>query len=234
MSLADAGRRHPPLRVIADDREEGGGVVDALRQMPGIQVTVERLKVGDYQVESRCVFERKTLADFAASIADGRLFAQARALAAAPLPAALILEGRASDLAANGMRREAMQGALISLSLVFHLPVLRAREPRESAQLILYAGDQLRRLEHDGGLRPGRRPAGQRRRQLRVLQSLPGVGPVRADRLLAAFGSVGAVMAAEGEALQAVAGLGPKRAAAIRETVVGEGCEAAPRPEYSI
>jgi ERCC4-type nuclease len=96
---ADSPEASPPILVLADDREANSGVVEALKQITDVKVILKRLAVGDYEVDSRCVFERKTLLDFAASIIDGRLFSQARQLAALPGLVAIVLEGRAEDLA---------------------------------------------------------------------------------------------------------------------------------------
>lgn len=214
-------QREPSTRVsiLVDDREANSPVPAALKQLRDVTVRFQRLAVGDYLVEGRCVFERKTVVDFAASIVDGRLFLQAHKLARLTMPSAIILEGRLSDLAAIQMRRESLQGAMISLSLIYHLPVLRALSPEESARLIVYAGEQLRRQETNECLRYGRRPKRRRRIQLRILQGLPGIGPDRAARLLASLGSVEAVMTASREQLEEVAGLGPKTATTIRDVL---------------
>ena len=65
----------------------------------------------------------------------------------------------------------------------------------------------------------GTRPSGKRKRQLYVLQGLPGVGPTRAQRLLAAFGSVEDVMTAPVEDLTEVEGIGSKTAQSVRWAV---------------
>jgi len=213
-----------PLIILVDHREAGSPVPEALKELPGIQLHFTRLAVGDYEVEHLCVFERKTVADFARSIADSRLFLQARRLAQLNQTSAILLEGRAGDLSKTSMTRESLQGAMISLSLIFHLPVLRALDASETARLIVYAGHQLRRHEWDPGCRYGKRPKRKRRLQLHILQGLPGVGPTRAELLLNAFGSVEAVMTASRERLEEVDGLGKKRAEAIRKVL----CEAAP------
>jgi ERCC4-type nuclease len=205
------------IHLVVDDREAHSPILKILEESPRLDVQIERLEVGDYLVNRRCVFERKTLPDFAASIADGRLFVQAQKLAGLPDPAAIILEGQASDLAATQMRRESFQGAIVSLSLIFRLPVLRARDPSETAQLIIYAAEQMRRHESDQSPRYGRRPNRKRKAQLWLLQGLPGVGPARALQLIEAFGSVQAVMMARPYELEQVTGIGPKTAAAIRD-----------------
>jgi DNA excision repair protein ERCC-4 len=208
-----------PVLILADDREAGSGVIEALRAIPEVQLQIKRLKVGDYLVDGDCVFERKTVADFAASVIDGRLFKQAYALGRFHDSAALILEGRAGDAAACSVRREALQGAMISLSLIFRLPVLRSLDPAETARLLLYAGRQLRRRDGENNWRGGRRPKGRHRRQLRVLQALPGIGPDRAVRLLETLGSVEAVFAASQERLEEIEGIGPKTASGIRDVL---------------
>ena len=99
------------------------------------------------------------------------------------------------------MRREALLGALISLTWVYDLPVLRSPEPAETARLLVYAAHQLQR-HADGTLpRHGKRPRAKRRVQLRLLQGLPGVGPSRATELLERFGRVEVVMTASEESL---------------------------------
>ncbi len=209
----------PLLRIIADHREAASPVPATLQALPGIDLQFRWLPVGDYLVDGRCVFERKTVRDFAASIVDGRLFVQARKLASLAQPTAIILEGRAADLAATNLRREALQGAMISLSLIYHLPVLRALDPAETARLMLYSAQQMRRHESAAGCHYGRRPKRKKRMQLRLLQGLPGVGPARANQLLVTFGTVERALTATLEELEKVEGIGSKTAAAIRDVL---------------
>lgn len=208
----------PSVRILADDRENQTELIDALKCHHGVDLAICRLDLGDYLIDDRLLFERKTLRDFAASLKDGRLFEQAIRLAASPLRKAMILEGSAHDRLNSGMRREALQGALVTLTLFLGIPLLRAAGAEESARLMLYAA---RQFDHITGhtpprLFPGKRPKGKRKTQMRILQALPGVGPGIADNLLDQFGSVEAVLAADEQALQAVAGIGAGRAKKIR------------------
>lgn len=211
-----SGRGHAPIRFIADDRETGSGVIQALEEIEGVTVEIRRLRLGDFAVDTGCAFERKTMLDLAASLVDGRLFNQAHRLVNSGTLAALILEGRGSDLAASQMRREALQGAIISLTLIFGLPVLRSCDPDETARLMVYAAGQLRRHGANIPLNRGTRPRTKRRTQLRILQGLPGVGPARAQQLIERFGSVEAVMTAAPAELGALRGIGEQTAARIR------------------
>ena len=69
------------ITVIVDDRERKSEVIQFLLEMKNVSVGIKRLCLGDYFVDNRLVFERKTLNDFALSIIDGRLFSQAIRLA---------------------------------------------------------------------------------------------------------------------------------------------------------
>jgi ERCC4-type nuclease len=207
------------LRVIVDDRESRCAVVEKLRGIAGVEVEMRRLPVGDYLLETALLFERKRLADFAASIIDGRLFSQAARLVASRLQGVFIIEGTSRDSEAIGMHREAIQGALITLSLIYGLTVLRAQAEEETARLIVYAANQARRCAVGAIARPAYRPKGKWRRQLYILQGLPNIGPEKAKRLLGRFGSVEAVMRADAQQLLEVPGIGEKIAAGMRWSV---------------
>ena len=53
------------IAVIADDRERKSEVIQFLSEMKNVSVGIKRLSLGDYLVDNRLVFERKTLNDFA-------------------------------------------------------------------------------------------------------------------------------------------------------------------------
>jgi DNA excision repair protein ERCC-4 len=208
-----------PIRIVADDREEAGGVIAELRGRGDVAIEVRRLPVGDYLIEDRFAVERKTLADFSCSVVDARLFKQAAALVQGSRRAILVLEGTSADIGAGGVSRESMQGALITVSVFFGLAVLRARDAAETARLLVYLGRQAQQFASGSLPRSGYRPKGKRARQLFVLQGLPGVGPERAARLLERFGSVQAVAVASPDELATVDGIAETTAARIRWAV---------------
>ena len=117
------------------------------------------------------------------------------------------------------MRREAIQGALITLTLFLGIPLLRSRDLHETIRLLLYAARQGRAVASGALPRKGRRYKGKRRVQAHILQGLPGVGPERAKRLLDQFGSIEAVVTANEEELTAIQGIGRGTAQAIRWSV---------------
>jgi ERCC4-type nuclease len=210
------------LNITADDRENKSDVINSLSEIENVDVSIQRLSVGDYQIESRVIVERKTLKDFAVSIIDGRLFKQMLCLANSKSEGVLILEGTASDTVEIGVAREAMQGALITVSLILGIPILRSKNPSETARLIVYIGRQIESMAGGGMQRHGYRPKTKRKRQLFILQGLPGVGPEKAERLLAMFGSVEGAISASSSELQSVDGIGKSIADKIKWAVSKE------------
>lgn len=208
------------LHLRIDDRERNRDLLTVLRTMENVELTVCRLDVGDFLLDQSVVIERKTAADFATSLIDGRLFLQASRMVKSPFRPAYIIEGSADDWRAIRVKRPAIQGALISLMLIFDIPVLRSNAAKETAQILCYAGQQLIRARN-GNRIPVRQLKAKRRdtRKRRVLQSFPGIGPDRARRLLEHFGTVRACMAAEEDTLAAIPGIGPATARKIIDTV---------------
>lgn len=205
-----------PLHIEVDDRECWGPMIRLLQQSPEFRVTVTRLRLGDYLLDNHLLFERKTLADLVRAVVSGRLFSQALRPAAAPLRSAMILEGTSATLAESGMSWDAIQGALITVNLFCGLPLLRTRTPEETVRTMCYAARQGRSFATGALPRPGYRPRGKQARQLFILQGLPGIGPERARRLLARFGSAEGVVRAHAEELRSVRGIGKEVAEKIR------------------
>lgn len=203
------------IEIVADDREPVNGVIASLKGFEQVAIRRRRLSLGDYQVDDRLIVERKTTRDFAVSIVDGRLFKQMIRLASSSFAGALILEGNGEEVAESGVAREALQGALITTSLILGIPVLRSADASETARLLVFAARQLAATARGGVHRFGYRPKGRRKRQLFILQGLPGVGPGRAEQLLQAFGSVKGVVTASRSEMQAVRGIGKSVAGRI-------------------
>lgn len=208
-----------PISVQADDRETQGPVVSLLRQSPDFHLTITRLKLGDYLVDDRFLFERKSLVDLAAAINDGRLFHQALRLTGTTFRPAIVLEGTSRDFERSGMRWERVQGALVTVSLFLGVPLLRTRAPEETVRTMLFAARQAHTYAAGALPRHGWRPRGKYARQLYILQGFQNIGPERARRLLARFGSVEAIVNARPEALRAVTGIGKQVAEKLRWAV---------------
>jgi ERCC4-type nuclease len=215
-STEDSGHR-ARHELLVDPSERHAALVSLASQCDDFEVRMERLTVGDYCLDRGIVVERKTYADFAVSLADGRLFPQAAKLARCPHRPVVLLEGPRPQRMPE-VHPHALKGAMASLAVLWRLPVLWARDPEDSLRLLRFLANQLHSVE--GGLkRYDRKPRRLASRRLYMLQGLPGVGPALASRLLLEFGSVERVVIASEEELTRVRGVGPQKAARIRELV---------------
>jgi len=214
--------------VVVDDRERVAEIWDLLQAAEDVEVSRARLTTGDFEVADTFCFERKTVDDFFTSLVDGRLFAQAERLRNGAGRPVFLVEGPNVVLKERKVSRECLQGALVTLMLLFDLPLFRTFDQKETARVLLYTGRQLVRRVTERNVRlAGRAPRRLRGKQLRVLQSLPGVGPDRALALLERFGSVRSVMTAEKKEWLEVSGIG-KRTARGMEQVLATECKANP------
>jgi ERCC4-type nuclease len=198
------------ILITADDREQRSGVIESLRTFQDVNLEIGRLSVGDYLVDKRFVFERKTLQDFSVSIVQGRLFSQAQNLAKYDYHPVIILEGTAKNIAEYGVSRDAVQGAIITISITYGIPILRSKDSDETAKLMVMTARQAVRIASGGFQRQGYRPKGKKSRQMFILQGLPGIGRKKAELLIEKFKTVEAVVNAKSEDLASVYGMGKK------------------------
>ena len=208
----------PRWRLDIDPRERAARLPELAQACGAFDVHVRQLPIGDYLIAGRVVVERKTYVDFATSLVDGRLFPQAAALARSPHRPVILLEGpRPARLPA--VHPHALQGAVASLAVMWRLPLIHSRTPEDSLRLFRFIAVQSCRTDAGVLKRYDRKPKRLASRRLYMLQGLPGVGPAIAQRLLARFGSIERAIAADPAALMEVGGVGPEKAARIRELV---------------
>ena len=204
--------------IIADYREQESACFQFLEKNPFIDLHIKALSVGDYEIGD-FIFERKTLADLAKSIIDGRLFNQMSRLLSNKKQAVYLIEGRPEKMGARGVSRAALQGALINITLTHNIPVLYALTPEESSSLILYTTQQQNMIRQGECHRFGYAPKNKMKRQLYILQGLPDIGKKRSKLLLAHFGSVKKVMNATTAELTQIKGIGKISAKKIYDII---------------
>jgi len=208
-------RAKAPVTVTADHREEASGVIAALRALPGVELEVAALPVGDFDLGTGFLIERKSAADFIGSIIDRRLFEQVKKLKEHAAQAALVLEG--DIYAQRRIHANALIGAISYLVALEGIAVVPTSSQPGTAQMIATMA-----RHHQQGLGytisdRGMKPKTLSQRQRYLMEGLPGLGPERITALLAHFGSPGSVFAASVEELASVDGIGPKTAATIVE-----------------
>ncbi len=178
--------------VIVDSREyrTAEDVVKNLRRF-GATVVERQLEVGDYVVSERVAIERKRAHDFLSSIADGRLFEQAKKLVEHYERPIIVIEGSIwSALKHRNIHEHAVLGAMISLTMRFGIRLLFSRDP-ETTAFIIYdvAKNEQERERRSIKTVTTRKTATIRELQIQFLASLPGIGPKRAEALLREFGT---------------------------------------------
>ena len=204
-------------RIIVDSRESRSGLALLLAEL-GADVVSEELECADYVLAEGFGVERKAANDFVASIMDRRLFSQAATMKEAYKRVVIVVEGSLQNLR-SAIAPEALQGAISWLTVLEGIHVVATGSTRETAQILMtMQRHAIEGLGYDIALRGGK-PKDRTVQARYLVEGLPGVGPGAAAKLLAHFGSAHEVFSASPESLRAVAGIGPKTIAAIRETL---------------
>ncbi len=204
-----------PLQVTIDDREPTC-IEEELLKLGNMIIHRQRLSTGDYLFDGDLLVERKTIPDLCCSIRDGRLFGQAAKLTRSRTPACIIVEGKNREFKQSGFTTQAMQGVLLSLSLAFKLPVMRAKSPKQSALIMLQGFKQLSRDDLEDKRYYPRKGMSRKKadplisQKIHILEGFPGIGVDKAERLLAAFGNLQALFTADIVEIQKVPGIGKK------------------------
>ncbi len=202
------------IKVVADYREVPSKIPDLLKEK-GAAIELKSLKTGDYIVNDEVLFERKTRDDFVLSIIQGRLFSQCARMKRSDYHNVLLIEGNPYNTR-HDITRQAIKGALLSVSVPWQIPVIFSASPHDSADMLLTAGDQLVRINYNY-IRKGYKPKSVKRKSLYFLQGLPAVGPSTAKALLEHFGTPEKVILATEDELMEIEGLGTTKARRIRK-----------------
>ncbi len=213
--FAPGPKKEDRLKIIADTREFKSSVVRHLA-VRDIIVESRQLDIGDYLVSERVGVERKEAVDFVASVMDGRLFQQVKALKRAYQSPLIIIEG---DIRSGRLSAESVRGTLASIAVDFGVPIMFTADDSETAEFLITLVKREAQEGRTPGIRGEKGTMLVQERQQFILEGLPNVSGVLAQRLLSHFGSVRAVMEASVEQLQEVKGVGKGIAKGIRETI---------------
>ncbi|NYZ77049.1 hypothetical protein H0O02_01915 [Candidatus Micrarchaeota archaeon] len=206
------------VRIIIDHRESGR--FDEYLTGMGAAVKRQALALGDFLCSAKLAVERKTRADFESSIIDGRLFSQLQELAANYPNVVLLVEGT-RDEAPERVGKEAVLGAYAAVLSDFGASLIFTKDMKSTAEIIfaLAKHEQLAK-KHPMRVFAKRKTLTPSQSQRAVIETLPMVGPKMARKLLLHFGSVEKIASAAEKELEAVPGLGKKRAKVIRSLLV--------------
>lgn len=205
-------------QLAVDHTEARSALLNAVRRSGTFEVRMAHLATGDYLIDDEVLIERKSIADLATSLIDGRLFPQVARLAHSRYRSLLLIEGP-TPASIPDVHSHSLEGALISIAAMWRVPVLYSSDSEQSARMLRFLADQVRGPHERILRRFDRKPKRLASRRLFLLQGVPGVGPALAHRLLGHFGTIENVVTADASALTQVRGVGPKKASRIRELV---------------
>lgn len=200
------------LSIVADVHERASGVPQLLREL-GARVDTRALTRGDYVVGPETIVERKSVGDLHSTIEAGRFWSQMRAVRAAGRWPYLLIEGPSL------YRGRVLASSVRSLCLAVSdlgITIIRTEDTRDTARWLT----ALASRRQDGAIRD--RPIYAQRPQSAdlspteaALACAPGVSVETARTVLSRFGSLRQVSEASLDDLQALPGVGIRRATAI-------------------
>jgi ERCC4-type nuclease len=219
------------MTIVVDANESMCGLAEILARDWDL-VAVRKLHAGDVAVGSRILIERKTAADYVASLADGRLFRQASCIAASAARPVLILEGDSGALDGR-IEPGARRGIELAITVGFRIPILRTRDLPDTAVWIRHLAAQearrssRRRLQSrpstDSSIGDSRVPLERVAPEtVEALAALPGVGRVRAVAIARHVGTLSELCRLGVRDLMAIPGIGPDTAARIVDALRGK------------
>ncbi|MEN8119182.1 MAG: ERCC4 domain-containing protein [Bacteroidota bacterium] len=207
------------ITIIADFRENASGIPQLLLES-GIKTIVQVLKRGDYLLNGEIIIERKTKEDFVLSLMQNRLFKQCANLKKTNYHQILLIEGNPYKTK-HDISRQAVRGALLSVSLSWQIPIVFSADKFETAEMLILAAKQNLQ-EKFMFQRTGYKPKTITKKQLYFLQGLPSVGPKIATELLKQFGTIEKIISATEKQLREVPGIGKDKAEKIRKFIVSK------------
>ena len=195
------------LEVIVDTREPKW-LADLLAEF-GAKVVRAPLPMGDVATD-KVVIERKTLADLAASVVDGRLWDQLNRMAASQRAFFLVVHGFESG-PVDLLPWSTVLGAVASVAVRYLVPVLWVPGARDAAELIY----KICLKAEEGKLGRPRAPRPKGYDYYSRLARLLRVPRPVAKSLMDEFGTVRRLAEATPEEIQRVRGVGRLRAERI-------------------
>lgn len=217
----DEYSRKSTVKIIIDHRESRSPVMRFLSQKDLI-VEPQQLDIGDYIISSRIGVERKTVDDFLNSLIDGKLFVQMKNLRATYSRPLLLIEGEGL-LTKRNMSHNAIFGSIASIIVDFGIPIITTSTAQETADFLsIMAHREQKEGDRAIAIRGEKTASTLSEQQQFLVEGLPNVSAVLAQRLLQHFGSIRSLANASEEDLCKVPGIGKIIAADILKILNSE------------
>lgn len=226
----DTDRLHPdrlstPLpetvTLEIDDRESDW-LITRLTGVENLHVIRTRLPVGDFRArhgDRELLFERKTSADLVASLQDGRMTTQVRALSELGSPCCFVVEG--GVFGNRGLPITKLAAMQSRLMFGMRMPIVETIDQSHTAYAMVTAiRDHFFGVGDKFDLEPVRlKGAGPVEIAKVMLETIPGISPTRSTALLKRFGSLAGITRATVERIAEIDGIGKKTAEKLHEVL---------------
>jgi Fanconi anemia group M protein len=207
------------IKIIADHREKGSGVIKALVDME-VSLKLEQIENCDYLLSSRCGVEFKNVKDFVDSIVDGRLLQQIKSLKRDFERPLVIIEGTDDIYSVRNVHANSIRGMMATIAVSYGIPLLFTKSPKETASILyIIAKREQDETKKEFTAHAEKRAMTLKQWQEYIVASLPGVGATLAKPLLKKFKTVRKIFNAKHEKLEKIDKIGPKKAEQIRNVL---------------
>lgn len=210
-----------PIRLEIDDREDDY-ILTRLTGVENLHVIRTRLQIGDFRATHRgrtIVFERKTTDDLIASMTDGRLTHQVRAMSESGITSCFIVEG--GLFASRGQPLPRLAAMQTRLEFGMNMRILETIDMTHTAYAIVVAvRDFFLGCDGKFDLAPVRLPGiGPIEIAKVMLETIPSISPTRSAALIRRFGSIAGVAAASVKEISEIDGIGATTARRLHEVL---------------
>ncbi|RMF54502.1 DEAD/DEAH box helicase [Candidatus Woesearchaeota archaeon] len=210
------------VKVFADYREKGGGIVKELVEL-GASVKLESLKCADYVLSEDVAVELKTVEDFVNSLVDGRLLEQVKVLKNSYRRPVIIISGTQDIYAVRKVHPNAIRGLLATIAISYGIPMIFTKNNKDTAALLMIMAkreqEEKPKIFNPHG---SKKPLTLKEQQEYIVSALPGIGLSLAKPLLKKFKTVKKIMNAKEEQLKKIDLIGEKKAKEIRKVLDSE------------
>lgn len=205
--------------VYVDSREANSGIVKKLHEI-GVNIKLKKLAIADFIISERIGIERKTTRDFVNSLIDKRMFSQIRELRENFEKPLIIIEGEEDIYSVRNIHPNAIRGMLSAITISYGIPIIHTKNQKETAELIkvISLREQKPNIK-EIGVRLEKKPTSTKEQQEFIIESLPGIGPATAKKLLKELNSIEKIFNSSKEELEKIEGIGEKRAEEIKRII---------------
>jgi Fanconi anemia group M protein len=202
------------IKIYADYREKGSNVLKEL--LDKVELSLEKLPIGDFILSKRVAVEYKNVPDFVDSIIDGRLLLQLKELKKYERPI-IIIEGIEDIYGIRKIHPNSIRGMIATITVSYGIPLIQTRNAKDTAEYLISIAkreqiDEKNELQHHY-----KKPESIKEQQEYFISALPNIGMGGAVPLLKHFKNVKNIINASEKELQSVDLIGPKKSKSLKE-----------------